>query len=368
MRTLHACVSRVLEAMNPGKPKRGTPMRSRRRFRRASLGLTVGLVLAVLAQLHAVWPPPACADDACRVQMANDEAAGRLTVSVDGREAFVYRYGPKVDLVHYYPLRSPSGKNMLVQITDPYPHHRAFWFADRVRAGDGPAVATYSAVYSGKEVSRKVDPDERLAAGAPYATGIRHAKLDDWQCENDEAVMRKSMVWYYDNDKPLADEQRTVRVVALGDGEYLLDITFKLTAAHGALTFTSDSVHYAWPYLRINDKFNGDHGGTITNDRGAQGQKETNMKPAKWVDYSNTVDGETEGLAVFQWPDGEEHRWLTREYGTFGPRRPDARSGKHFTVPAGESITQRVGVLVHQGDVKSGRVAERYAKYVEGEL
>ena len=65
-------------------------------------------------------------------------------------------------------------------------------------------------------------------------------------------------------------------------------------------------------------------------------------------------------------PDGREHRWLTREYGTFGPRRPDDRSGKPFTLKKGESITQRVGVLVHNGDAGGGRVRERYKKYVKG--
>jgi hypothetical protein len=90
------------------------------------------------------------------------------------------------------------------------------------------------------------------------------------------------------------------------------------------------------------------------------------MKPALWIDYSNSVEGIPEGVAVFQWPDGREHRWLTREYGTFGPRRPDDRSGKPFTLKKGESITQRVGVLVHNGDAGGGRVRERYKKYVKG--
>jgi hypothetical protein len=90
------------------------------------------------------------------------------------------------------------------------------------------------------------------------------------------------------------------------------------------------------------------------------------MQEALWIDYSNTVEGRTEGVALFQWPDGEAHRWLTREYGCFGPRRPDSRSGKPFTLAKGESITQRVGILVHRGDVQSGRVAERYEEYVVG--
>jgi hypothetical protein len=90
------------------------------------------------------------------------------------------------------------------------------------------------------------------------------------------------------------------------------------------------------------------------------------MKPALWIDTSNSVDGVTEGVAVFQWPDGQTHRWLTREYGTFGPRRPDDRSGKPFTLQQGGSIVQRVGVLVHKGDVSTGRVRERYEEYVKG--
>ena len=90
------------------------------------------------------------------------------------------------------------------------------------------------------------------------------------------------------------------------------------------------------------------------------------MKVARWIDYSNTIEGKAEGVAVFQRPDGQEHRWLTREYGTFGPRRPDSQSGKPFTLEKGDSITQRVAILVHLGDVKTGRVAERYQQYVKG--
>ena len=330
----------------------------------ASSPLTRHIFLASLALL-AVTGTVSAAE---RIAMKQDAAAGRIDILVDGRLAFAYRYGPAVDLAHYYPLLSPSGKNMLVQVTDPYPHHRSFWFVDRVQLDAGPVVNVYSAINRG-EKKGVAGAEGRLAEQAPFPVGIRHAEVVDWKADGDEATLRKKLVWYHDGDKPLADEYRIVRIVALGKGEYLLDITFKLTAAHGDLTFHSDAVHYAWPYLRINKTFNGkDGGGTITNDRGATGQEATNMRPAKWVDYSNTVDGTTEGLAVFQWPDGKEHKWLTREYGTFGPRRPDARSGKQFTVAKGDSITQHVGVLVHRGDVESGRVAERYEGFVGGEL
>ena len=159
---------------------------------------------------------------------------------------------------------------------------------------------------------------------------------------------------------------RDLVVHALGKDEYLLDITFVLTAVFGDVEFISDAVHYAWPYVRLHAIFSGENGGIITADNGATGQEATNMKVARWIDYSNTVEEIREGVTIFQWPDGQEHRWLTREYGCFGPRRPDNKSGKPFTLKKGESIRQRVGILVHKGNVKSGQVAERYQQYIKG--
>ena len=72
---------------------------------------------------------------------------------------------------------------------------------------------------------------------------------------------------------------------------------------------------------------------------------------------------------MFSHPSNEHpHAWLTRDYGCMGPRRVDAKSGTPFTLKRGETISTRCGVLVHSGDVKSGRVAERYQAYAEGKL
>jgi hypothetical protein len=165
------------------------------------------------------------------------------------------------------------------------------------------------------------------------------------------------------------EERRQMRLVALGNGEYCTDVTYTVTAAFGDVKFVSDWVHYAWPYLRMHPQFSVQQGGTITNSAGGVNQKETNGKPAVWVDYSNTVEGRTEGLAVFSHPDNAQpHKWLTRDYGTFGPRRVDERSGEPFVLEQGDSLTRRVGVLVHRGDVAEAKVAERYQAYAAGEL
>lgn len=297
--------------------------------------------------------------DPQEIELRRNDEAGHLQVVIDGREAFVYRYTRWLDIPHIWPLYSPSGKNMLVQQTEPYPHHRSFYVADTVSFEGGRRVSTYNALYSGQSIGTDT-------YGPPFRDRIRHDRFTRLEAEGRRAAVDTRLVWEMDGDIPVVEEQRRLVIHSLGGGEYLLDMTFELTAAFGDVAFASDDVHYAWPFIRMHPRFNGKHGGTIIADNGATGEAGTNMKEARWIDYSNSVDGVTEGLAVFQYPDGKAHRWLTREYGIFGPRRPDEQSGRPFTLRKGESITQRVGILVHAGDRKSGRVAERYRQYIEG--
>jgi hypothetical protein len=296
--------------------------------------------------------------DQPEIELRRDDESGRLFILIGGQEILVYQYIHWIDLPHYFPMNSPSGKNMLVQQTEPYPHHRAFWFADTVRLKGGREVSTYNALYSGQKIGQN-------AYGPPFRDHIRHLGFGQCEGEGSRAVIETELLWEMDGNTPVLEEQRHLVIHALGKGEYLLDITFVLTAAFGDVEFVSDDVHYAWPYLRLHSIFSGENGGTITADNGATGQEATNMKVARWIDYSNTVEGIREGVAVFQWPDGQEHRWLTREYGCFGPRRADGQSGKPFTLKKGESIRQRVGIFVHKGNVKTGRVAKRYQQYIK---
>jgi hypothetical protein len=297
--------------------------------------------------------------DKSQIELRQDDEAGQLHVFVDGREALVYQYTPWLDLPHYWPMYSPSGKNLLAQQNDPYPHHRSFWFADTVRLNRGREVSTYNAFYTGQRIGQET-------FGPPFRDHIRHMAFTYVEEEEDRAVIDTKLVWEMDGDQPVLEEKRHLVIHALDKGEYLLDITFELTAIYGDVEFVSDDVHYAWPYLRMHPQFSGENGGTITADNGATAQEGTNMKIARWIDYSNTIAGVVEGVAVFQWPDGRAHRWLTREYGCFGPRRPDDMNGKSFVLKKRNSITQRVGILVHRGNVKSGRVSERYQQYIEG--
>jgi hypothetical protein len=272
-----------------------------------------------------------------------------------------YRY-KDVDLPHFYPVKSPSGKLLTIERTEPYPHHRSLWFADTVRLKGKRQASFYNALYS--QVDTK-DPKSR------YRDHVRHVSFDVKTPDaRNKAEYTESLVWEMDFTVPVLDEKRHVAVTSLGhEGEYGVDLEFTLTASHGDVTFQSDVAHYAWPYVRMHPQFSVDQGGTLTNSAGQVNQKATNAQRAWWVDYSNTVDGVTEGLACFTHDRTEPApTWLTRDYGTFGVRRADARNGKPFVLEKGESLHQRVGILVHRGDVRSGRVTERYQQYIDGKL
>jgi hypothetical protein len=324
-------------------------------------------IAALCLVLMLVSLAPAWAEEA-RVAFVHDPASGRMTVTVDGKDAFVYRHGDDVDLPHYCPLNGPSGKNMLLDQVFPYkdhPHHRSFWFADRVSFEGGEPVTLYNAIYSG--AGGGDDPPAPWTP--PYRDRIRHVAFTGERVSGDTGTVTAALVWLTDYDKPLLDEHRILRVRALGDGEYFLDVTFALTASYGDVAFVSDAVHYAWPYIRVNEDYSVLGGtGKIVNSEGGVNEAETHDREAVWIDYSGGADGATEGVAIFSHPsNGHPHKWLVRDYGCFGPRRPDAQSGVPFTIKRGDSIAQRVGVLVHRGDAEGGKVAERHAQYTAGE-
>jgi hypothetical protein len=296
------------------------------------------------------------------IEFKPDDASGQMRVLIGGKEALVYCHGRDVDLPHFYPVRSPSGKSMTVEQTEPFPHHRSFWFADTVQLEGQRQVSFYNAFYSG--VGDKKHPQP------PFRDRIRHVAFTRQHGGAGEHKLDVKLLWEMDDGKiPVLDEMRHLRILALGGGEYFLDLQFTLAANHGDVTFRSDAVHYAWPFIRLNDDFNTKGGGVLVNSEGQTGQTNTNLKVARWVDFSRAGAPDAEGLAMFSHPSNEHpHAWLTRDYGCFGPRRVDAKSGKPFTVKQGETIHTRVGVLIHKGDVRSGQVAGRYRAYADGKL
>ncbi|MEI8041510.1 MAG: DUF6807 family protein [Verrucomicrobiota bacterium] len=296
-----------------------------------------------------------------RIHIQHDPDKGKMTVIVDGRPAIEYNYGSTVDLPHYYPVYSPSGKSLTVQFHPKRdPHHRSFYFADRVRFGTNAAVTFYSCYYS------RLNPGDPQS---PFTNHIRHVQFLPEKITNNEAEFGMKQVWEMNMKVPVLDQLSQVRFVALGSGEYFMDLRYTVTASYGDVRFVSDDVHYAWPFIRMAQEYSAAKGGRLINSHRQIGQKATHGQAADWVDYSNTLGGITEGIACFANPDIKEpQRWLTRDYGIFGVRRVDDKNGRPFTLKRGECIKQHVGVLVHSGNEQGGKVAQRYQQFLNGTL
>lgn len=303
-------------------------------------------------------PAAAGAKDAGGVDLRRDAEAGTLDFLVDGRTVTTYQHAAKWALPHLHPVRSPSGKLLTAQVPDPFPHHRSLWLADKVQFGDHEPVDFY---HCWKNYIDEDEPDRG------YQHYIRHRRFISTGASERAAHCEAELEWVLNREVAILGDRRRIRVARLNGSEYLIDLSWSLTAPNGDVRFVSDWVHYAWPYIRMHPQFSGKRGGTITDSHGRTGQKATNSQNAEWLDYSNTVGGATEGLAVFI-HGGQPRQWLTREYGCFGPKRPDRRNGEPFTLSRGQSLGDRVGILVHRGDVRGGRVAERYEQYISGEL
>lgn len=284
-----------------------------------------------------------------------DDALGRTIASVDGKQIVTWQYGEQFAIPHWFPLKSPSGKDLLAQHPDPYPHHRAMWLADKVQLEDGPIVDFYHCF------ANQLDKTD---AQKGYRHFIRQRSMPRCEIDGSRFFLTSELQWLVDGTQPVLDDERHMVIAALGDGQALIDLSWTWTANHGAVTFHSDWVHYGWPYLRMHPQFSVERGGVLVDDVGRRGQNGTNAQYANWMDYSNTVDGVTEGVAVFVPQDGTWRKWLTRDYGTFGPRRPDAQSGTKFTLAKGEAVSGSVRLYVHKGNAVTGKVAERYRDYV----
>jgi hypothetical protein len=321
-----------------------------------------------------------CFAEESRIAMNTDTEKGMTVFSIDGKPVVVYRHGDDVDLPHFFPWNSPSGRNMTIDIAEPFPHHRAFWVSENNVILEGAEMkkpfANYSALYSG------VKKTGEQWQSAPFTQRSKHLAFSNQKSSANTFEVDETILWL-DGETKIADELRHYRFTALDNGkssgehvgesfgEYFIDFSFKIVAAYGKLTVKCDLTHYAFPYIRMNKMFNVETGkGMITNSEGAVGQGATDQKEAFWVDYSApTSDGGAEGLSCFLHPSQKPpHRWLTRNYGTWGPRRIANLHNTTFEINKEDSIDQRVGFLIHRGDAKTGNVAERYKEYCDGKL
>jgi hypothetical protein len=265
--------------------------------------------------------------------------------------AYVANDGPKP---YFYPLVGPSGARMsrsypmekvAGEKTD-HPHQRSLWFThgrvNRVdfwseTPGHGRIV----------ETSRKV-----VSAGPAVA------------------ILRTTDAWLKPDGTKVLDDERTFGFYNTKTTR-TFDVIVILKATAGAVTFGDTKEGMFGLRVPTSMDVTSKLGGTIVNserltDKAAWG------KPASWVDYSGPVGGKTVGVAILDHPGSFRHptTWHVRDYGLFAANPfgwKDFGLGKsgEFVLPAGESITFRYRVILHDGSATEARIADLDRVYAE---
>lgn len=295
-----------------------------------------------------------------RISRTND----LLRVELNGR-LFTEYYYTNVPRPFCYPLIGPGGaamtRNYPILTNAPgedhdHPHHRSLWFAH------GPV--------NGQDLWT-----ERAASGR-----IVHRGFTEIASGTQTGVIRTLNDWVDKDGNVLCTDEETIRFHAPQDDVTLLDFEITLRASNGDVTF-GDSKEGTFAVrlaetmrLKPNKHNAGKPTGHIVNSEGVRDDKAWG-KRAAWCDYYGPVGTNTFGVAIFDHPKNPRHPtwWHVRDYGLFaanpfGQHDFEGLSNKQagdLKIPAGQSVTFRYRVVLHEGDEKAGQIAARYSDYVK---
>jgi hypothetical protein len=273
---------------------------------------------------------------------------------------------------YLWPLNAPGGvavtrafpMDKAGAISTDHPHHVSGWFCHGDVIPEGVALPRRNKDIEGVDFW-SVNPARGVIAcvetDRPTGNGVR--MRNEWRAPDGRKVL---------------DETRTVALYDLG-GPRLIVMTTDLKPSAGPVVFGDTKegsfavrVH---DQLRVGDRGKKNPKSRITNADGKQGEKDCWGYPSNWCDYSGELDGKPVGITVFDDPGNLPRAcWHVRDYGLMGAN-PFGR-GKSgfpamkgradlFRLNSGEHLKLRYGILLHAGDVETGKVAACYEQFLK---
>jgi len=237
-----------------------------------------------------------------------------------------------------------------------HPHHRSFWFTH----GDVNGVDFWM--------------EEATPTKKPGTTVHQSFELVRSGTATEPARLVTKNLWQDPNGKTVCSDTREL---TFGGDDAARWIDFKITlhADHGPVTFGDTKEGSFGVRVAETAKVEAKLGGKIVTSEGKTDDAAWGTRAA-WVDYHGPVGEKKErlGVAILNHPESFRHptHWHVRTYGLFAANpfglhdfeKQPAGSGKHI-LAAGESLVLRYRVILHQGDEKEGKIAERYAAFAK---
>jgi hypothetical protein len=267
------------------------------------------------------------------------------TVKIDGQPFTEYltQAGHEPAL---YPVIGPTGKPVTRSYpftptgdTDDHPHHQSLWMTH----GDVNRIDFWG-----------TNRNDNKGDSGPHIKHREFLKVAN-AGETPEIITRND---WMNGDERICEDERKIVFGSGPDDSRWIDCKITITATDGEVKF-GDTKEGSFA-VRVADsmRVEAKTGGKIVNsenqtDGAAWGQ------PARWVDYTGPVDGETVGIAILSHPKSfvPAPRWHVRTYGLFAANpfgkkdfpNPDSTEQGPLTLKKGESITLRYRVILHKG-------------------
>lgn len=298
------------------------------------------------------------------------ESAGRPAVRIEQEDGGEYAITLGGELFtrlvqgerkpYFYPVIGPTGKPVTrsypmedVEGEDrDHPHQRSFWFTH----GD---VNGYE-FWGSDPLNRDTDKSGT----------IRQTSAEVLADGGAVGILRTTNEWV-GGGEVLCEDERTVWVYGSASPR-VIDVCATIKATHGPVTF-GDTKEGMFG-LRIASTMNSrrDPGGQIVNAEGITGNDAWG-KPSPWVDYTGPVGGKTLGIAILNHPASFRYptTWHVRDYGLFaanpfgyGDFQSVDEEGA-YTLPAGESMTFRYRIILHEGTTDEADIARAFVGYAD---
>lgn len=294
----------------------------------------------------------------------------RVRIEIDGKLFTEYRQ-TGAPHVYYWPVIGPAGAQMTRSWPmenapgeeHDHPHHRSLWFSHGAVNG----VDFWSEA-----------PNNPTKPPAHPIGKIVHDKVIETTSGADFGLLKTSQKWVApDGSTPLTSVQ-SFRVYSRPDNERLFDFDVTITAGDKDVLLGDTKEGTAGMRIAESMRFKGPKSspgaGHIINSEG-DADAAAWGKRAKWVDMSGPIDAKTYGIAFMDHPKNPRHptRWHARDYGLFAANpfceaemdKNQPKGGGDYTLKAGQSVTFRYRLLIHEGDAAAANVAERYKAYCD---
>ena len=301
----------------------------------------------------------------------------QIDVSIGGKPFTTYYFGAQSPKPYLHPLRTAQGiivtrgYPMVTNIpgeSKDHPHHRAMFFAHGdINGVDFWGEAQFMEKAPVHVAGKTYTSSEELPKGSTV-----FSKLEEANGGPDSGTLRALFSLVGPDGRVMGSE--TQEYIFRGDATTrTIDCAFTITADRGVPLKMGDTKEGAFA-IRVVRSLQ-EPAVKMLSSTGAVGEKNIWGKRADWVDYSGEVGGEKVGIAIFDNPANIKHPTYlhARGYGLFAVNPfgehdfyNDPKRDGSVTIAAGESLTLRYRVLIHDGDAAAAKIAEAYAQYAGG--